>query len=350
MKKESLLPPESYLLEPGLLDRVGMILKERGFRGKAALVSDERVFSLYGPQVLTALRRADFSVSVFVFPPGERSKNLETYGKILEQLAADQLERSHPLLALGGGVSGDLGGFAAASYRRGMPLIQLPTSLLAMADSCWGGKCGVDLKAGKNLAGAFYPPVLVLADPDCLRTLPPEEIQNGLGEIIKCGLLGDPLIFDLLEKANPDQLPTELILRALLVKDKLVREDPLEKGPRQLLNLGHSLGHAMEFLSGYTLAHGQAVAAGMAVISRSACARGLLPEADLLRLLKLLKKYKLPQECGFSAGVILPLMTADKKVRDGRLNLVVPEALGVCRLIPVPIPQVKEWLNAGGVL
>lgn len=348
--RDTLSPPKSYWLEPGLLDRVGSILAELGYKGKAALVSDEKVFSLYGDRVLASLMQAGFTPSLFTFPPGEASKNLTTYSRILEQLAADQFERSQPLLALGGGVSGDLGGFAAASYRRGMPLIQLPTSLLAMGDSCWGGKCAVNLKAGKNLAGAFYPPALVLADPDCLKTLPPEEIRNGLGEIIKCGLLGDPRIFELLEAARPEQLPHELILRALLVKDRLVREDPLEKGPRQLLNLGHSLGHALELLSTYTLPHGQAVATGMAVISRAAWVRGLLPETVLRRLLDLLEKYGLPGECHVSAREILPLMCADKKIRNGCLNLVVPVDLGACRLIPVPIPQLKEWLNAGGVL
>ncbi len=342
--------PYEVLMDQGLLDRAGDLIRERTAARWAAVISDETVFSLYGTRLLDSLRNEGFQAEPFLFPPGEASKSLDTYCRLLSFLADNRLQRTDPVIALGGGVTGDLAGFAAATYLRGLPFVQIPTTLLAVVDSSVGGKTSVDLPEGKNLAGAFHQPMLVLCDPALLGSLPPEEIRNGMGELIKTAFLSGEEFFRALE-TSPDPLPGEdLLARAIGTKAALVAEDERDLGARRLLNLGHSFGHAIEAFSGYTVPHGQAVAEGLLLITRAAVERGLCEPAVLSRLAALMERYGLEADRSYTAAELLPFLRQDKKLHGGHLPLIVPRAVGRCDIIPVPLADLASWLKSGGAL
>lgn len=250
------------LIEHGLIDRAGEMLAEVIKPCQTMVVTDENVAPLYSGRVMSSLLEAGFEPALVVLPAGEATKCGTQYLALLEQFAEAGLTRSDLVVALGGGVIGDLAGFAAASYLRGVAVAQIPTTLLAAVDSSVGGKTAIDLKAGKNLVGAFHLPIRVLCDPDCLTTLPPEQLAVGMAESIKYGVLFDEPLFELLEHGAPPDL-TETITRCVAHKQAVVSRDFTDKGERQLLNLGHTFGHAIEACSGYTILHGEAVAIGM---------------------------------------------------------------------------------------
>ena len=287
-------------------------------------------------------------------PDGEAHKTLGTAAGLYDAFVAAGLDRRSPVIALGGGVVGDVAGFAAASYLRGVPFVQVPTSLLAMVDASVGGKTGVDLPQGKNLVGAFKQPALVAIDPETLKTLPSDEFRSGLAEVVKAGMIGDPALFAAMEGRRgevsspaPTSAPTatggntptggvspplrlpDLIARAVQVKVAVVQEDPFEQGRRAVLNLGHTFGHAFETLSGYRLRHGEAVSIGLAGATRLA-ARLELCEPDLVgRVETLLGRLGLPIRAhGFASSQVLAAMGADKKRVGGRLRFVLPRAIG----------------------
>ena len=332
----------------GLLARAGEEIREISSAKKAAIVADTIVWKLYGETVERSLRENGFDALHFTFPAGEESKNLATYGEILNFLAKNRLTRSDLVVALGGGVTGDMAGFAAATYLRGIDYVQIPTTLLAAVDSSVGGKTGVDLPAGKNLAGCFHQPSLVLCDVHTLATLPKEQFRCGMAEVIKYGVLGDEKFFDSL--AEPTLSMTELIARCVEMKRDIVGEDEFDTGRRRLLNLGHTIGHAVEKCCNFTLSHGDAVSIGMMVITRAAVKRGICEESVLLRLLAALQCFDLPVETQCGAEELFSAALADKKMNGATLHLIVPERIGCCRVEPVPAEELMDWLHEGGIL
>ena len=247
-------------------------------------------------------------------------------------------------------MTGDLGGFAAATYLRGIPFVQLPTTLLAAVDSSVGGKTAVDLPAGKNLAGAFYQPELVLCDLDTLDSLPREIFLDGCAEVIKYAVLGSRELFALLADIPSGKGLEEVTARCVEMKRDFVQSDELDRGARQMLNLGHTFGHAVEASSRFTLSHGKSVAIGMAMILRAACSRGLCSAETRDAVIALLQRYGLPTECPYPADMLLGALSADKKIFGTRLNLVVPTDIGACRLLPVGVDELSGWLRDGGAI
>lgn len=336
-------------IEAGLLDRSGALLRERSGAETACIVSGELVDALYGDRLEASLNAAGFRVLRFRHPSGEQYKNLETYAALLDFLAREGLGRSDLLISLGGGVTGDLTGFAAATYQRGLDYVQIPCSLLAMVDSSVGGKTAVDLAAGKNLAGCFWQPLAVLCDPSLLETLPAEELRCGAAEVVKYAVLGDESLFEKLERDGiAAACAEETIARCVRIKRDLVEEDEFDRGSRRLLNLGHSFGHALELYSGYSLRHGQAVSIGLAMAARAAAARGVCPPETAERIAALLTLLGLPTETDYSADRLLEALLRDKKRRGETLSLILPETLGRCRIEPVPFSELEDWLRAGG--
>ena len=334
----------------GLLDDCGRQIAERVRCASAAVVADDTVYALYGERVCASLETAGVRTVCYVFPHGEKSKNLLEYAKILNFLAENRVTRADALIALGGGVTGDLGGFAAATYLRGIPFVQLPTTLLAAVDSSVGGKTAVDLPAGKNLAGAFYQPELVLCDLDTLDSLPREIFLDGCAEVIKYAVLGSRELFALLADIPSGKGLEEVTARCVEMKRDFVQSDELDRGARQMLNLGHTFGHAVEASSRFTLSHGKSVAIGMAMILRAACSRGLCSAETRDAVIALLQRYGLPTECPYPADMLLGALSADKKIFGTRLNLVVPTDIGACRLLPVGVDELSGWLRDGGAI
>ena len=339
--------PYEVTIGRGLLDTVGWQAAGQWKGRSAAVVSDSTVAPLYLNRVKDSLERAGFQVHSFVFPAGEDQKNGGTYLKLLEFLAARRLTRADGLIALGGGVVGDLAGFAAATFLRGIGFLQLPTTLLAAVDSSVGGKTAIDLTNGKNLAGAFYQPQAVLCDLDTLDTLPAEVFADGCAEVIKYGMIGDPALLARLETVDFRADPEELVARCVAQKRDLVEQDEFDTGARQLLNLGHTLGHGVEACSGYTVSHGRAVAIGMTLVTRAAVAFGRRPAEVLPRLRRLLERYGLPDATAYSAQALYEKTLSDKKRSGDTISLVVPIAWGASQLVRIPVSELPAWIERG---
>ena len=339
--------PYEVTIGRGLLDTVGRQAAGQWKGRSAAVVSDSTVAPLYLNRVKDSLERAGFRVHSFVFPAGEDQKNGGTYLKLLEFLAARRLTRADGLIALGGGVVGDLAGFAAATLLRGIGFLQLPTTLLAAVDSSVGGKTAIDLTNGKNLAGAFYQPQAVLCDLDTLDTLPAEVFADGCAEVIKYGMIGDPALLARLETVDFRADPEELVARCVAQKRDLVEQDEFDTGARQLLNLGHTLGHGVEACSGYTVSHGRAVAIGMTLVTRAAVAFGRCPAEVLPRLRRLLERYGLPDATAYSAQALYEKTLSDKKRSGDTISLVVPIAWGASQLVRIPVSELPAWIERG---
>lgn len=335
--------PYTVSVGEGLLPSVGAMLSEHGKSGAAVIVSDTNVFPLYGQTVKKSLEDAGFQTLSFVIEAGERSKNTDELVKLLEFCACNTVCRSDTFVALGGGVVGDLCGLAAAVYMRGVDFVQLPTSLLAAVDSSVGGKCAVDLKAGKNLCGAFHQPIFVLCDTDTLSTLPPEQYRNGMGEVIKYGMLDAEFLRILCSRPNG----AEIIEQCVNIKANYVEEDEFDRGLRAKLNLGHTVGHAVELCSEYKIAHGEAVGIGMAVITRIAARLGQCPLETLDTLLSLLEEYGLPAACPYTPDEIFAAALKDKKNTHGILTLVMPCGIGQTALRPTPVQEFFGLLKLG---
>ena len=339
--------PYEVTIGRGLLDTVGRQAAGQWKGRSAAVVSDSTVAPLYLNRVKDSLERAGFRVHSFVFPAGEDQKNGGTYLKLLEFLAARRLTRADGLIALGGGVVGDLAGFAAATFLRGIGFLQLPTTLLAAVDSSVGGKTAIDLTNGKNLAGAFYQPQAVLCDLDTLDTLPAEVFADGCAEVIKYGMIGDPALLARLETVDFRADPEELVARCVAQKRDLVEQDEFDTGARQLLNLGHTLGHGVEACSGYTVSHGRAVAIGMTLVTRAAVAFGRCPAEVLPRLRRLLERYGLPDATAYSAQALYEKTLSDKKRSGDTISLVVPIAWGASQLVRIHVSELPAWIERG---
>ena len=329
----------------GLRHQAGALISRVHTPCRVLLLTDDTVEALYAREVAESLTAAGFSIVTHVIPHGEASKSAVSLMDLLEKMATEHLTRSDLLVALGGGVVGDLGGFAAAVYQRGIPCIQMPTTLLAMVDSSVGGKTAIDLAAGKNLCGAFHQPSLVICDTECLNTLPPEILADGMAEVIKYAFISDRSLFDLLQQDTPHM---EEVIR-LCVEDKraLVEADETDKGARQLLNLGHTVGHAIEACSDFTISHGSAVAMGMVIITRAAVKTGICEAETLNALIALLEKYGLPTECPFTTEQLYAVALSDKKRIGNSITLVVPYGVADSRLVTVPADALEEYIRAG---
>ena len=311
------------------------------------LVSDDNVAPLYAEHVQGALEKAGYTVSTFVFAAGEASKTTDTLVSWWEAMAKVGLTRTDCAVALGGGVVGDMTGFAAATYLRGIACYQIPTSLLAMVDSSVGGKAAVDLPQGKNLCGAFSQPIGVLCDPDVLGTLPEAVFTDGCAEVIKYGYIGDKPLLSLLEASFADD-PVSIIARCIADKRDIVEKDELDNGPRQLLNLGHTGGHAIEKLSHFSITHGSAVAIGMLMAARAAVAMDLCTSDVPTHLEAMLNRYSLPTVCPFEAQALAEAALSDKKRRGSTITLVIPTALGESTLLPLPTDELADFFRKGG--
>ncbi len=325
----------------GLLSSLGAEVNGLGNVRKVCIVSESNVFPLYGAAAENSLKNSGFEAVSFVFPAGEASKNGTTFLSLLNFLAENKLTRSDLIVALGGGVVGDLAGFAAASYLRGIRFIQVPTTLLAAVDSSVGGKTAIDLPAGKNLAGAFYQPSLVLCDTDTLNTLPLEVFQDGCAETIKYGVLYDPDLFEILRRDGLSFDRESVIARCVEWKRDVVMEDEFDTGARMKLNLGHTVGHGIEAASNFSVSHGRAVAIGMAIVSRgSNC-----PDAE--KIVSILEQFGLPTCTGYSPGELYSYTLSDKKRSGGTVNLIIPRKIGCCDIVPTNVENLKSFIEAG---
>ena len=303
------------------------------------LVSDDIVYHLYGETVKTSYEQAGFSVATFIFPNGEGSKNFGMVERLLEFMAAKQITRNDLVIALGGGVVGDLAGFAAAIYQRGVAYLQIPTTLLAAVDSSVGGKTGIDLFAGKNLAGAFYQPIAIFCDPETLKTLPQSVFNDGLCEVIKYGCIADESLFAMLLHDDIQDKLSDIVATCVSIKGDIVMRDELDLNERQLLNFGHTAGHAIERLSDYRITHGRAVAMGMCIMARNT---GCADE-----LLKVFQKYDIDSDCPYTAKEIAQKALADKKRSGGIITLVLLERIGKAYLHKVDVSEMEGIFAKG---
>lgn len=338
--------PYDVWIERGLLAEVGNILKNTlGYTCKAAVLTDDTVDALYGEQVQNNLIRAGFEVCRYAMPHGEENKNLTVWAGMLDFLSQNHLTRKDVLVALGGGVVGDMVGFAAASYLRGIPFVQIPTTLLAMVDSSVGGKTAVNLPAGKNLAGAFYQPCAVICDPDTLWTLTPELLADGVAEIIKYGVLDAEALFELLKDGRWHAEMISVIETSVRKKARLVEEDERDTGSRQLLNLGHTLGHAIEKCSEFSISHGHAVAIGMVYAAQIAVHMGFCDTVTVERLKKALKANHLPVSAPYTADELCAVALSDKKRTGSTMTYVLPHTIGDCRLHKLPVEDLHGLIE-----
>lgn len=343
--------PYSIYIARGCMDEVGARGAALFPKAKKALVvTDSHVGPLYAHRVMDSLKKAGIEAVNFQFPAGEASKRLAVIEKIYTVMAEKQFSRTDFLVALGGGVTGDMTGFAAATYLRGMGFIQIPTSLLAQVDSSVGGKTGVDLPEGKNLVGAFHQPRLVLIDPDTLSTLPPHYFADGMGEVIKYGCIRSAALFESLQKSRltPEHPDLErVIYECVDIKRIVVEHDEHDTGERMILNFGHTLGHAIEKLHHFEgISHGEAVGIGMILVTEAAERQGLTPGGTAARIRDLLTLYGLPTEdTSVPMADMIAATAVDKKSMGGALNLVILSALGHAIVHPVPRAQVAAFLG-----
>lgn len=326
-------------ISAGLLDQLGGLWRCHGLGERAAVISDERVAELYAPKVMQTLRAAHVQAELLTFPPGEEQKSLATASRLYDRLIAGRFDRGTTIVALGGGVVGDLAGFVAATYLRGVPWVQLPTTLLAQVDSSVGGKTGVNHPLGKNLIGAFHQPRFVLIDPKVLETLPQREFHAGLGEVVKYALIQDERLFSILERElerllaqdqdHDQELLEEVIAACCRIKAEIVARDEREADLRRVLNFGHTIGHALEAATDYRkLRHGEAVLWGMRAAIWLSLDRGLLPKSEYERIGGLLLRLPRPPLPQIEPREVLELTHQDKKVLGGRINFVFLEGIG----------------------
>ncbi len=348
------LGEKSYdvLVGIGALEGLGDALHGLGIRGRIAVVTHPKINLLYGGKVRKSLKKSGYRPLMIEIPAGERYKTLRQIGRIYDHLIENRFERRDALLALGGGVVGDMCGFAAATYLRGIDFVQCPTTVVAQVDASIGGKTGVDHPQGKNLIGAFHQPRLVCSDPTVLKSLPKREYRAGLAEVLKYGVIADEDFFSYLEKnvakilaLDPDAI-VHCINRSSAIKAEIVEKDERESGLRKILNYGHTMGHAVETLGGYRrYRHGEGVAIGMACASRLAHRLGLLKKQDLDRQIALIKAFGLPVDLpSFKAADILNVMSRDKKVVDGELYFVLPKKIGAVQTRSVSRMELKGFL------
>ncbi|BAY94929.1 MULTISPECIES: 3-dehydroquinate synthase [unclassified Tolypothrix] len=354
------LPEQSYeiAIAPGSLDQLGEKMTSLQLGKKVLVVSNPTIFKHYGDRAINSLKTAGFEVSSCILPAGERFKNLNSIQKIYDAALENRLERSATIVALGGGVIGDMAGFAAATWLRGISVVQVPTTLLAMVDSAIGGKTGVNHPQGKNLIGAFHQPRLVLIDPEVLKTLPVREFRAGMAEVIKYGVIWDADLFSQMEASKhlnqlryiKPELIEIILIRSCQAKADVVSKDEKEAGLRAILNYGHTIGHAVESLTGYRLVnHGEAVGIGMVAAGQIAVELGMWQKEETERQNALIQKAGLPTQLpsGVDIAAIIDALQLDKKVKAGKVRFVLPTQIGVVTVTDeVPADTIRQVLQA----
>ncbi len=326
--------------EKGLLKKIPGLLKKEKFANRCAVICDSNVARLYGPEFVTALKKAGIKAVLIKLKAGENSKNFHTIEKLLNTLLAKRFTRTDGVIALGGGVTGDIAGFVASIFMRGIPFIQIPTSLLAMVDASIGGKTGINLTYGKNLAGTFYQPKAVFIDTELLKTLPKNEFLNGFAEIIKYGVIADDKLFRILEKnqkyvlSSNHKILNNIIIQCCKIKASIIEKDEKEIDKRMILNYGHTAGHAIEKLSAYKLSHGRSIAMGMRIINKIALIRHMLKKEDVERINNLLNSYDLKDDFRKifrdkkAPQKLWSIIQNDKKMRSSKINFIIPVSIG----------------------
>lgn len=330
----------------GILTSAGEKIAALSRAKRVMIVSDDIVYPLYGETVTKSLVAAGFTVSSFVFQNGEERKRLSTIEALLEQMAAEHFSRSDLIVALGGGVVGDMAGFAASIFLRGIAYVQIPTTLLAAVDSSVGGKTAVDLSRGKNLCGAFWQPRLVLCDTDTLKTLQPINIEDGLAEMLKYGVICDAELFAKVKNYKNEDMEA-LIARCVEIKRDVVSGDEFDRGMRQLLNLGHTVGHAVEAASNFTLTHGHGVATGLAIIARAAEKKGMAKAGMAQEIEDALLACSLPTKTDFAPALLAELTLSDKKTDGDNINLIIPLEIGNTVIHRILKAEILDFIKAG---
>lgn len=332
----------------GILSSLGERCVSLFGKSRAVIVTDSNVEPLWLDKAKKSLQLAGIEASAFVFDAGEESKNANTLFELIEFMAENKITRSDFAVALGGGVTGDMTGLAASLYLRGIPFVQVPTTLLAAVDSSVGGKTAVNLTAGKNLMGAFYQPELVLCDTDTLSTLPENEFANGMAEVIKYGVIFDKELFDKVRGGDVKSGIEKIIARCVELKRDVVAKDEFDKGDRQLLNFGHTMAHSIEKCSNFEIEHGSAVAIGMVIAAKASAKLGWSDEDCTQAIIDANKNNGLPVECAFAPADLADAALSDKKRSGGTINFVVPEVMGRCVLKKIPVEvlyQIAECVN-----
>jgi len=330
----------------GLLSATGPMIAEASMGCIAAIITDSTVKGLYLDTVSESLKAAGITPHCFSFPAGETSKNMSTLSDILEFMASVPLTRRDIVIALGGGVVGDISGFAAACYMRGIKYYQIPTTLLAAVDSSVGGKTAVDLAAGKNLAGAFIQPQAVFCDVNCFDTLSDSVFADGVAEAIKTGILFDKELFEIFESGNVKEDIEKIVSRCVMHKGRVVENDEFERGERKLLNLGHTVGHGIEKCSNYGIRHGNAVAVGTAMIARACSKLGYCEESVCKRIISTLERNGLPVRCEIPSDKLYAAMLNDKKRSGNKITAVLINGIGKCELREIETPYLLNILKA----
>lgn len=349
MRKVKVRASSSYeiIIGESLLDSLGEYARAAVGDCRFCIVTDERVDPLYSSRAADALARCGYESKKFVIGEGESSKNAQNLIALLEFMASEKFTRKDCVIALGGGVVGDLAGFAASIYLRGVRFIQIPTTLLAAVDSSVGGKTAIDIASGKNLVGSFHQPSLVLCDVRTLDTLPPEIFADGCAEVVKYAIINDREMFGRLEEGGIKKDIERVIADCVAHKADIVARDEFDRGERQLLNLGHTVGHAIEACSAYSVSHGSAVAIGTSILIRASAALGLCPESDAERVLALFSSLGLPTRSAFSASELAAAASTDKKRAGESLNLVMPYAIGDTRILTVELGELASYIEKG---
>ncbi|MFC1909741.1 3-dehydroquinate synthase [Chloroflexota bacterium] len=351
MKKIRVKLRDSYdiIIGAGLLRQAGRLLKEAGLSGKAVIVTDSIVGDIYGNTLRDSLTANGFEANVLTIPAGEEQKSLDTAGKLYHQLGELHTERGTPVLALGGGVIGDLAGFVAATYMRGVPLVQVPTTLLAQVDSSIGGKVAINHGYLKNNIGGFYQPLMVISDVDTLRSLPTRQISEGLAETIKYGIISDIKLFQFLEqqiaqvRSLEGSVLEEALYRSAEIKAGVVEKDERDTGLRNILNYGHTAGHGIESASDFRIGHGEAVAIGMIAAARISNSMGILDKEASKRMEELIRQAGLPTRIpSLKIDNILQSMKHDKKIQSGKFKFILARAIGEVYITDEVSPQLVE--------
>ncbi len=332
------------LIEKGIISSSGDYIKEISKAKKVCLISDTNVYPIYKDKVIKSLEENGFKVIKYVFEAGESSKTIQTVTKMVEFMAENALTRNDLVVALGGGVCGDMAGFAASIYLRGIEFVQIPTSLLAQVDSSVGGKTAVDLPQGKNLCGAFHQPCLVLIDPDTLKTLTPKYFSDGMAEAIKMGCIKSASLFEKIEKEDAKEIIEDIIYECVSLKATVVENDEKEKGERALLNFGHTAGHAIEKLHNFTtISHGEAVGIGMVIVTKASEANGITEKGTADRIIKVLEKYNLKTEDTNSLKDIITAMNSDKKRTGTAINFILLYSIGESFINPINNEEISKF-------
>ncbi len=334
--------PYEIHIEGGLIKKAGKLIREVSNASIAVIVTDSKVDSLYSEAVMKSFDESGFKTEKFVFPEGEASKCHKTLIELYDFLCEKNVTRSDIIVALGGGVVGDLTGFAAATYLRGVPFVQIPTTLLAQIDSSVGGKTAVDLDCGKNLVGAFYQPKRVIIDPEVLSTLTDKTFSDGMAEAVKYGVIYDEELFDLI--LNKGDI-MKIITRCVQIKTEIVERDEFDLGERFILNFGHTVGHAIEKLGNFSeYTHGEAVAVGMVMMTKASEKAGMTENGTADRILEALNAYSLPASVPYQKADMTDIMLKDKKRSADSITLVIAEKIGKAKLYKIKVEGLEEFL------